>query len=167
MRNSVLPVMTVLTIVAGAVGLQLGESAISQIDPIYFQGGNLPPRDVTKDPRPASASAFSQASGWAEGYMARAADCGPGCTPLTPATAPARAAPLYTYSDATIAPRWQYAEDVASGDELRIERSLESSQVQRYLHYPVSADQAEIRAGLDGETAEAGEPARAEGPTGL
>ncbi len=163
MRNSVLPVMTVLTIVAGAVGVQMGEGAISQIDPIYFQGGNLPPRDVTKDPRPASSSAFAQASGWAEGYMARAADCGPGCAPR-PA---ARAAPLVAYRDETIEPRWQYAEDVASGDELRIERSLESTQVQRYLHYPVSADQAEIRAGLDGEPAQAAEPAPAEGPTGL
>jgi hypothetical protein len=148
--------MTVLTIVAGAVGLQLGESAIGQIDPLYFQGRAEPPRDVTKDPRPQSASAFAEASGWEEGYKARAAEC-PGCGLATPATASARPAPLYTYSDAAIAPRWQYADDAASGDEVRIERSLGSAQVQRYLHYPVSADQAEARAALDSEPAEAAE----------
>lgn len=164
MRNSVLPVMTVLTIVAGAVGVQLGEGAISQIDPIHFQGGSLPARDVTKDPRPANGSAFAQASGWAEGYHARAADCGPGCTPAMPAAA--RAAPLVAYRDETIEPRWQYADD-AAGDEVRLERSLESAQVQRYLHYPVSADQAEIRAGLDGPPAQPAQPAVAEGPAGL
>ena len=163
MRNSVLPVMTVLTIVAGAVGLQLGETAIGQIDPLYFQGGREPLRDVSKDPRPASSSAFAQASGWAEGYQARAADCG-GCTPVMAATAPAPAAPLFTYSDATIEPRWQYAEDAVFGDEVRLERSLESAQVQRYLHYPVSADQAEIRASLESEPAA---PADAEEPVGL
>jgi hypothetical protein len=162
MRNSILPVMTVLTIVAGAVGLQLGESAIGQIDPLYFQGRE-PLRDVSKDPRPASSSAFAQASGWAEGYQARAEDCG-GCTPVMPATAAAPPAPLYAYSDPTIEPRWQYADDAASGDELRIERSAESRRVQRYLHYPVSGDQAEVRAAFDED---APEPAQAEGPTGL
>ena len=34
MRNSVLPVMGVLTVVAGAIGLQIGEGTIAQIDPI-------------------------------------------------------------------------------------------------------------------------------------
>jgi hypothetical protein len=162
MRNSILPVMTVLTIVAGAVGLQLGESAIGQIDPLYFQSRE-PLRDVTKDPRPPSSSAFAQASGWAEGYAARAADCG-GCTPVMPATAAAPAAPLYAYSDPTIEPRWQHADDGASGDDLRIERSMESARVQRYLHYPVSADQPQVRAVFEEEAAE---PTQAEGPAGL
>jgi hypothetical protein len=141
MRNSVLPVMTVLTIVAGAVGLQLGESAIGQIDPLYFEGRE-PLRDVSKDPRPPSSSAFAQASGWAEGYQARAEDCGDGCTPVMPATAAAPAAPLYAYSDPTIEPRWQYADDAASGDEVR----------------------AEARAAFEEQ---APEPADTEGPTGL
>jgi hypothetical protein len=163
MRNSVLPVMTVLTIVAGAIGLQLGESAISQIDPVYFQGAYTPPRDVTKDPRPASMSAFAQASGWEEGNRARAADC-PGCAVVMPVTGSAPAAPLFTYSDATVAPRWQHADDAASGDELRLERSMESAQVQRYLHYPVSADQAEIRAVMDSEPVKVVED---DGPAGL
>jgi hypothetical protein len=163
MRNSVLPVMTVLTIVAGAIGVQLGEGAVGQIDPIYFERGRQPPRDVSKDPRPASTSAFAQASGWAEGYQARAEDCN-GCPLVVPATAAAPAAPLYAYSDATIEPRWQYADDAASGDELRIERSVQSAQVQRYLHYPVSADQQDLRQAAEAEPVEVVEEAE---PAGL
>jgi hypothetical protein len=159
MRNSVLPVMIVLTIIAGAVGLQLGESAIGQIDPTYFQGALERPRDVTKDPRPQRKPGFAEASGWAQGYQAMAADCG-GCAPVTGASYAAPVATLFTYSDATIEPQWQLAADDAQ--ELRIERSVEAGQVQRYLHYPVSADQAEIRAGLEGEAA-----AVAEDSTGL
>ena len=162
MRNSVLPVMTVLTVVAGAVGLQLGESAIGQIDPTYFQGALERPRDVTKDPRPPRKPGFAEASGWAQGYQAMAADCG-GCAPVAGASYVAPAAPLYTYSDATIEPQWQLAADSVTGDELRIERSVEAGQVKRYLHYPVSADQAEIRAGLEGQVP----AAPAEGPAGL
>ncbi len=163
MRNSVLPVMTVLTIVAGAVGLQLGESAISQIDPLYFQSGREPLRDVSKDPRPPSTSAFAEASGFAEGFAARAADC-PGCSVVMPATAVAPGAPLYTYSDATIAPRWEFADYGETEDEVRLDRSVESAQVQRYLHYPVSADQAEIRASREEAPAEPSEEAE---PAGL
>jgi hypothetical protein len=162
MRVSVLPVMTVLTIIAGAVGLQLGESAIGQIDPTYFQGALEPPRDVTKDPRPSRAPGFAQASGWAQGYQALAADCG-GCSPVSGQSGPAPAAPLYTYSDATIEPRWQQAAAAVTADEPRLERSVESAQLQRYLHYPVSADQAEIRTALEGR----GTPGEAQEPAGL
>lgn len=161
MRVSVLPVMIVLTVIAGAVGLQLGESAIGQIDPTYFQGALERPRDVTKDPRPSRRPGYAEASGWEQGFQAMAADCG-GCSPVTGGSYRAPAAPLFTYSDATIEPQWQLAADSVSGDELRIERSVAAGQVQRYLHYPVSADQAEIRAGLEGEPDTA-----AEEPAGL
>jgi hypothetical protein len=161
MRNSVLPVMTVLTIIAGAVGLQLGEGAIGQIDPTYFQGPLEKPRDVTKDPRPGRGPGYAEASGWAEGYQAMAADCG-GCAPVVGGGSAARSAPLLTYSDATIAPQWQQSGEGIANDELRLERSVEAGQVQRYLHYPVTAEQAEIRATLEAEPT-----APAEGPAGL
>jgi hypothetical protein len=76
----------------------------------------------------------------------------------------APSAPLFAYSDATIEPRWQYADYGTNQDEPRLDRSLESAQVQRYLHYPVSADQAEIRAGLEGA---ADAPAEEQEPAGL
>jgi hypothetical protein len=163
MRNSVLPVMGVLTVISGAVGLQLGESAISQIDPLYFEGAAPSPRDVSKDPRPQRAPGFAEASGWAEGYEARAADCGPGCASTTAGGYAVPAAPLFEYSDATIQPRWEQAVAPMSADDLRIDRTLRSADVERYLHFQVSSDQAEIRAGLEGEL-----PAEAaEEPIGL
>ncbi len=153
MRNSVLPVMGVLVVVAGAVGLQLGESAIAQIDPIHFEGPAEPARDVSRDPRPPRGSAFARAYGWAEGYQARAEDCGDCPALLTRRThAPQPIEPLFAYSDPTIEPRWEQAAAEMGAEDLRVEREMiRSSSVQRYLHYPVSADQAEIRAGLHGE----------------
>jgi len=167
MRNSVLPVMTVLTVISGAVGLQLGESAISQIDPLYFQGGVAPAQDVSKGLPPQRAPGFAQASGWAEGYAARSrdcVDCPDGPMTMSPAVYEAPRAPLYAYSDPTIESRWEQAAASAPEDDLRIKRALHASHVQRYLHFPVAADQADIRAGLEGEVVEVEE---VEVPVGL
>ncbi|HZH07226.1 MAG TPA: hypothetical protein VEY69_11170, partial [Lautropia sp.] len=75
--------MTVLAVISGAVGLQLGETTIAQIDPLYFQGPAPQPIDVTKTARPAPGPSYGQASGWPEGYAARAADC-PDCPTIGP-----------------------------------------------------------------------------------
>ena len=165
MRNSVLPVMGVLTVVAAAVGLQIGESAIAQIDPTYFQGALAPAQDVTRIPRAPRAPGFAQASGWAEGYGARAEDCGD-CPALLnrQSHAPVYAAPAYV--DATIQPRWQHerASVDLSDDEPEVV-AVAARPIDRYLHYPVSADQAEIARTLPPEGAP--EAPAAEGPTGL
>ncbi len=75
-NSNLLPVMGVLTIVAGAVGLQLGESAIAQIDPIHFQGPAPTPRDVSRDPLPPLGPSYASAYGWAQSEAALAAECG-------------------------------------------------------------------------------------------
>jgi hypothetical protein len=150
MRNYFLPVMTVLTVIAGAVGLQLGETTIAQIDPLYFQGPAPKPIDVSHAPRAAQSPGYVQASGWAEGYAARAEEC-VDC-PAPGATAPASYArePLPDVSAALAEPRFDRpAEDLAA-EELAVERSAEAQRVRRYVDYPVTADQARIRAALDG-----------------
>lgn len=163
MRNSVFPVMGVLTVVAAAVGLQLGESAIAQIDPTYFQGAIVPARDVTRNARPDSRPGFAQASGWAEGYAARAEDCGD-CPALLARQSHAAVHPAPAYGDSTIGPRWEQA-DRPIADDGPIARSRETSRIDRYLHYPVSADQAEIARAAGAEPGPAaGEP---DGATGL
>ncbi|HEY0012400.1 MAG TPA: hypothetical protein VGB79_06050 [Allosphingosinicella sp.] len=68
-----------LILAAGAFGVHVGESAIGQINPLYFQGAAVHPRDrgvvvdeaalVEQGPR------FAQLYGWAEGAAARNADC--------------------------------------------------------------------------------------------
>ena len=164
MRQTILPVMSVLTVVAIAAGLQLGDTTVGQIDPLYFQGAAPTAHDVTKYPRPARHNAYAQASGWAEGYQARAADCG-NCPALLVrhTSAPIPSEPLYAYSDPTIEPRWQQAAAEMPAEESKPERSAEAARVQRYLDYPVSADQAEIRAALKGAEATAELPAEPDG----
>ena len=67
-------------IIAGAAfGIHLGDSAISQINPLYFQGPAVHPRDrgaeVDANPIDSSAPRYAELYGWAEGQEARAADC--------------------------------------------------------------------------------------------
>jgi hypothetical protein len=69
-----------LIVAAGAFGVHVGESAISQINPLYFQGAAVHPRDrgvvvdesalVERGPR------FAQLYGWEQGGEARSTDCG-------------------------------------------------------------------------------------------
>jgi hypothetical protein len=70
------------------LGISLGNSAISQINPLYFQGPAVHPRDrgAAIDPnRPTVIpNSYEQLYGWSQGAQARATDC-PGCTFEQPA----------------------------------------------------------------------------------
>jgi hypothetical protein len=154
MRVSVLPVMTVMIVIAGAVGLQIGESAIGQIDPLYFQGSAPTPVDVTRNGRAAPAPGYAQASGFAEGFAARAEDCA-GCDVRPGAAAqPSYRGEVLPDVSPTLAP--PRAETIAAivDEEAPVQRSAESERVRRYIDYPVTDDQARIRAALDAAAAE-------------
>jgi hypothetical protein len=65
--------------VAVGLGVQVGESAIREINPIHFQGEAPPVRAIDPNaPPPTSpvADGFASAYGWAEGNAARQADSG-------------------------------------------------------------------------------------------
>ena len=150
-RYSTLPVLVIMTLVAVAGGYQLGEAAVAQIDPLYFEGAAAPARDVTQGARPGQANAYAAASGWEEGYAARSVECGADCPPaLTDGRVTRADVALTPYADPTIAPRWEEASRPAAEDLLVPESTPEESRVTRYMHYPVSADQAEIRTALEG-----------------
>jgi hypothetical protein len=75
-----LPVLGVSILAAAAAGIHLGESAVASINPIYFQGPALHPRErgAAIDER-SLALARAEAPmiyGWDQGHAARAADCG-------------------------------------------------------------------------------------------
>jgi hypothetical protein len=148
MRVSVLPVMAVLTIVAGAIGLSIGEGAIGQIDPLYFQGAAPEVRDVTKDARAQRQPGYADASGWEEGYRARAVDCGD-----CPVWASRQGAPAQvTVPEVGLRPHWQeasayraYEEELAAQEQ---GQQAQPSPLSRYLHYPVNQEQAQIAASL-------------------
>lgn len=69
-----------LILAAGGFGIHLGQSAIDQINPLYFQGAAVHPRDrgaVFDESRlPPQAPRFAELYGWDEGRAARGADCG-------------------------------------------------------------------------------------------
>jgi hypothetical protein len=81
MTNPVaLSVLGASLLAAVATGIHLGESAVSMINPVHFEGPALHPRDrgAAIDERVllASRQAAPQHYGWEQGYAARAADCG-------------------------------------------------------------------------------------------
>jgi len=78
-RKLVYPAYGALLLAAAAFGVHVGHSAIGQINPLYFQGAAVSPRDrgvvvdetalVEQGPR------FAQLYGWEQGNAARTADC--------------------------------------------------------------------------------------------
>jgi hypothetical protein len=76
------------SVVAVMFGVTLGNSAISHINPLYFQGAAVHPRDrgAAVDPNAPAVipNRYEQLYGFAQGQQARAADC-VGCTFALPA----------------------------------------------------------------------------------
>ncbi|HEV7658475.1 MAG TPA: hypothetical protein VGO55_01390 [Allosphingosinicella sp.] len=143
-RSSALIAAGAGLLVAAIIGIQLGESAVSEIDPVHFQGPAERPvgidpaaaRTVVNDP-------YAQAYGWGESAAPGAAACGGDCEArqAQAAAAAAFAGPVET-RDAT-APYWR---DATPTTELRpwppgqvANRGLS---VERYMHYPVNEEQA-------------------------
>lgn len=170
-RSAVLPVMGVFTVIAVAVGLQLGESAIASIDPVHFKGAQLPVRDVSEDRQPGQVAAFTSAYGWAEAPGVVAAECA-GCGARTPAPVgtgtvaagiAAREQPdRPAVFDAP--PRPAFSNDAAGDTALPQWR-----EVSRYVHYPINEEQSNVAAART-EPAGVTEPAdggRSADPTGL
>lgn len=76
--NLRLPALGALLLAGAALGVHLGQSAIEQINPIYFQGPAVHPRDrgaavdpATRPERPR----FAELYGWEEGAEAQTAEC--------------------------------------------------------------------------------------------
>lgn len=61
---------------AVGVGVQLGESAVGEIDPLYFQGPAGRPAGVEPVAELSAPSPYAQAYGWEQGNAARLAESG-------------------------------------------------------------------------------------------
>ena len=74
------PLLGAILIGAAGIGAHMGETAIANINPLYFQGAPVHPRDrgAAVDPTalPAPEPRFADHYGWAQGAAARLADCG-------------------------------------------------------------------------------------------
>ena len=76
--NLRLPALGALLLAGAAFGVHLGQSAIEQINPIYFQGPAVHPRDRGAAVDPAVRSErprFAELYGWEEGAEAQTAEC--------------------------------------------------------------------------------------------
>jgi hypothetical protein len=151
---------------AAIIGIQLGESAVSEIDPVHFQGPAQPPVGI--DPaaaRTVVADPFASAYGWGESVPPGAAGCGGDCEARQArAAAAAFAGPVETRDAA--APYWR---DVTPTTELRPwppgQTPYRGLSVERYMHYPVNEEQAAQAAAPD-PAAPPAAPAPAEEPVG-
>jgi hypothetical protein len=78
-RRLKIPAVAALILAGVAAGVALGDSAIDQINPLYFQGAAVHPSDrgAALDPNALQAQSprFADLYGWDEGQAARAADC--------------------------------------------------------------------------------------------
>ena len=141
------------SIVAVMMGISLGNSSISQINPIHFQGAALHPRDrgAALDPNAPTVipNRYEQLYGFAEGQQVRAIDCA-GCTFGPPAmpTEPgvyAAAAPYFGSREERARDEAREQREIDADYQRRLdeaaERRVAMDEVQRYAHYRVSEDE--------------------------
>lgn len=153
--------LSVASLVAAVIGVQLGHSAIAEINPIHFQGVAPAPRAIDPNAAAVPQDSFAQAYGWDEGQVARAYACGGDCgarearqaVAMAVQPASARPARLPWWRDSTPAdePR-PWPPGATGGRPLSVER---------YMHYPIERASMEADEGEDQEQAEAAEPAEA------
>ena len=77
-KKLALPAFGALVLAAAAFGVHVGQSAVSQINPLFFQGPAVHPRDrgaVVADALPRARPAFAELYGWEQGQAARNGDC--------------------------------------------------------------------------------------------
>ncbi len=142
-----LPVLGGSLLAAIAFGVHLGESSIGLINPIYFQAPPLHPRErgaaIDEASLHRAAPPALDLYGWEQGHAARAAECGD-CS-VRDVVYSARVPYFGSRSDVHVA--------VADARELMGERFAEvpedvaprASQVERYAHYQIEADEPETR----------------------
>jgi hypothetical protein len=161
-RSNALLGLSVAFLVAAVVGVQLGQSAISEINPIHFRGELARPVGIDPNAVQPASDAYAGAYGWDQGYAARAADCGGDCDarrardavafafvePVPPRTI---SAPYWRDVTPTAEPRAWAPGEVPNG----------GLSVERYMHYPIEREDqaAGEQAAADEKPAPEEEPA--------
>lgn len=139
-------------LLAVTFGVSLGNSAISQINPHYFRGAAVHPRDrgAALDPNAPTVipNRYEQLYGFAQGQQARAADC-PGCT-FAPAATPTEAivhrasAPYFGSREERAREEANERRAIDANYQQRLEdaaaRRAALEDVRRYSQYRVSED---------------------------
>lgn len=155
-----LPALGASLLVAVALGVHLGESSVGLINPIYFQGPALHPRDrgaaIEEGSLHRSQTAYADLYGWQQGHAARAADCG-NCEALRARDAYAYSAqvPYFGGREALRTAVVQARDDLGERfAEVPDDLSPRVSDIERYAYYPVSEGEPEVEVALAAEEAE-------------
>ena len=140
------PILAGSLLASIALGIHLGESSISQINPIYFEAPPVHPRDrgaaIDEASLHRAQDPYPQYYGWDEGQAALAAECGH-C-----AVRPPRQAVAYSAEVPYFGSRSDLRRAVAEarddlGDEFASvpdDLSARVEPIERYAHYPVTAE---------------------------
>lgn len=130
-------------VLAAIIGVQLGRSAISEINPIHFQGALERPQAITPPPEPAPYDPYGQTYVWSMPPPPLVAECGYDCGAaqtreamrLAMGTSAGRDAALPYWREATPATELQPWPPGAMPDAGR--------RLERYMTYPVNREEAE------------------------
>ena len=156
-RPSNLALTSVGLVVAAILGVQLGQSAIAEINPVHFQGP-LAPQGITPPPEPAPYDPYGHPFVWSMTPTASLVDCLGDCG----AARTREAVRLAMDESAGRDPALPYWRDATPATELRpwapgaVPEG--SRNVIRYMHYPVNRDQADEVAQVDAKPVPEAQP---------
>jgi hypothetical protein len=141
-----LPALGIAALAGAAVGVYLGEQSVAEINPFYFQGPAIHPRDrgaavAEWEPQPQPPS-FAALYGWAQGRAARAEDCGDCMAAVAPAStwSPEPSAPETLVAPPPAKPAKRAAEPVKEPADRAATLAYD---FERYAYYPVTAEEAD------------------------
>ena len=147
-----LPALAGSLLAAIVLGIHLGESSVGLINPVYFQGPALHPRDRGAAIDPATlptprGPAYADLYGWDEGRTAVLADCGD-CAALAARDRYAYSAAVPYFGGRSDRPA-PVAEPAPAAQLDTIvtpsaEYTAREAQVARYAHYPVDERRAKV-----------------------
>ena len=154
--------LSIALLTASLFGLQLGRSAIAEINPIHFRGEAARPRGVDPNAGAVTPDPYSSAYGFGDGFAARAADCGGDCDAreardagafaFDPPVRPRAASGPYWRDSTPVADPRPWAPGAVGPDALSVER---------YLHYPVEGGE-DAKPAPDGDAEPGAEPGKDE-----
>jgi hypothetical protein len=140
-RPSRLALTSIGLVAAAIIGVQLGRSAISEINPVHFQGP-LAPQAITPPPEPAPFDPYAQQYVWSMPPPALAAGCGPDCDGTRARQAMRLALDDSAGRDPALPP-WRDATPATQLQPWAPGTVSNGRTFERYMHYPVDREQAE------------------------
>ena len=142
-RPNNLALASVGLVAAALIGVQLGQSAISEINPIHFQGPLERPQGIIPPPEPAPFDPYGQPYVWSAAPPPVVADCGFDCGTTPTREAMRLALDSSNGRDASL-PYWR---DATPASELRPwapgEMPGRGRNIERYMNYPVNQEEAQ------------------------